>query len=205
MTSSWFLNQGALYAILHDGFWKSDHDFRIAFHSNFLSGMHGFRDNEVLLQAGHDVIVISPPEGAAHNFLIMKGRSRLYNHVQLTLFVYLKRFRPYSTFCIWLGFPYVGQHFGVFWAKWSQNGKREKTLAGRALPYTKLRLLSHCAWNYLYPFGLCRCARKKAVKKAWRKKSQKVYISRMCGATLAGRFQINLCSSDGRYQTCTVS
>jgi len=26
----------------------------MAFHSNFLSGMHGFRDNEVLLQAGYD-------------------------------------------------------------------------------------------------------------------------------------------------------
>jgi len=29
--------------------------------------MHGFRDNEVLLQAGYDVIVISPPGGAARN------------------------------------------------------------------------------------------------------------------------------------------
>jgi len=60
MTSSWFLCQGVLQAIFHDGFWKSDHDFLIVFHSNFLSAMHGFRDNEVLLQAGYDVIVISP-------------------------------------------------------------------------------------------------------------------------------------------------
>jgi len=52
MTSSWFLRQGALHAILHDGFWKSAYNFLIAFHNNFLSGMHGFRDNEVLLQAG---------------------------------------------------------------------------------------------------------------------------------------------------------
>jgi len=29
-------------------------------HSNYLSGMHGFQDNEVLLQAEYDVIVISP-------------------------------------------------------------------------------------------------------------------------------------------------
>jgi len=29
------------------------------FNINFLSGMHGFRDNEVLLQGGYDVIVIS--------------------------------------------------------------------------------------------------------------------------------------------------
>jgi len=28
------------------------------------SGMHDFRDNEVLLQAGYDVIVITPPGGA---------------------------------------------------------------------------------------------------------------------------------------------
>jgi len=32
--------------------------------------MHGFRDNEVLLEAEYDVIVISPPEGAARNFFI---------------------------------------------------------------------------------------------------------------------------------------
>jgi len=68
MTSSWFLHQGALYAIYMTGFWKSDHDFLIAFQSNFLCGMHGFPDNEVLLQAGHDVIVISPPGVALRYF-----------------------------------------------------------------------------------------------------------------------------------------
>jgi len=30
----------------HDGFWRSDHYFLIASHSNFLSAMQGFRDNE---------------------------------------------------------------------------------------------------------------------------------------------------------------
>jgi len=30
--------------------------------------MHGFQDSEVLLQAGYDVIVISPPGGALHYF-----------------------------------------------------------------------------------------------------------------------------------------
>jgi len=59
MTSSWFLRQWSLHAISHIGFWKSDHDFLIAFHSNFLSGMHAFRDNEELLQARYDTIVIS--------------------------------------------------------------------------------------------------------------------------------------------------
>jgi len=68
MTSSWFLRQGALQAIFHDGFWKNDHDFLIVFRSNFSAGMHGFRDNEVLLIAGYDVIVISSVEGAAGNF-----------------------------------------------------------------------------------------------------------------------------------------
>jgi len=50
MTSSWFLRQGALHAILHDEFWKSDHDFMIVFHINLLCGMHAFWVNEVLLQ-----------------------------------------------------------------------------------------------------------------------------------------------------------
>jgi len=81
MTSSWFLRQAALQTIFHDGFWKRDHDFLIVFHINFLSGMHGFQDNEGLLTTGYDVIVISPPGGAScylckgfskrnHDFLI---------------------------------------------------------------------------------------------------------------------------------------
>jgi len=43
----------------YDGFWKSDHDFLIVFHSNILSGMHGFWNNKVILQAGYGVIMIS--------------------------------------------------------------------------------------------------------------------------------------------------
>jgi len=76
MTSSWFFRQGALQAILHDGFWKSDYDILIAFHGNFLSGMHGFRENEVLVQAGYDVIVISLPGGASgdSSWRILKKR-----------------------------------------------------------------------------------------------------------------------------------
>jgi len=50
---------GAFQAIFHDGFWNSDHDFLIAFHSNFSSGMHGLRDNEVLFKHGYDVIGFS--------------------------------------------------------------------------------------------------------------------------------------------------
>jgi len=37
-------------------------------YSNFLSAMHGFRDNDALLPTGHDVIISPPPEGASRNF-----------------------------------------------------------------------------------------------------------------------------------------
>jgi len=68
MTSSSVIRQGALHSHVHDEFWRSDHNFLIASRSNFISGMHGFPDNEVLLQAGYDVIVISPPGGALRYF-----------------------------------------------------------------------------------------------------------------------------------------
>jgi len=55
-------------ANFHNGFWKSDHDFLIAFHTNFLSRMHGFRDNQVSLQAGYNVIVISTLGGTSGKF-----------------------------------------------------------------------------------------------------------------------------------------
>jgi len=68
MTSLSVLRQWALQAIFHDGFRESDHDFLTAFHSKLLSGTPGFRDNEILLQAGYDVIMISPPGGASGDF-----------------------------------------------------------------------------------------------------------------------------------------
>jgi len=37
----------------------------IEIHSNLLWGMHVFRDNEVFLQTGYDVIVISPLGGVS--------------------------------------------------------------------------------------------------------------------------------------------
>jgi len=48
-----------------NGFCKRDHDFPIAFHSTFSAGMHGFRDNAVLMKFGYDVIVIYPLGGAS--------------------------------------------------------------------------------------------------------------------------------------------
>jgi len=59
---------GAVQAFFHDGLWKSNHDLLSEFYINFLSGMHGFWDNEVLLQDGYDVIGISPPVGASGDF-----------------------------------------------------------------------------------------------------------------------------------------
>jgi len=66
-TPSWFLCQGALQANFNYRLWNSDHDFLIAFHCNFLSQMHGFPDNEVLLPTGYDVIVISPLQAILHD------------------------------------------------------------------------------------------------------------------------------------------
>jgi len=47
---------------------KEYHDFLIAFRGKCLPGMHGFRDNGVLLQAGYDVIVIYPLGVASRYF-----------------------------------------------------------------------------------------------------------------------------------------
>jgi len=139
---------------------------------------------------GNDVIAISSLGSASGNFWlqILKGQPPLYIHVQLTLVVYLERFRRFSAFYILLGFPY-GQNNAAN-VKWEKN-------TWSALPYAKLRLLSQFAWTCLYPFGLCRCARKKGSKAGRQEgrmkvKSQEVYISRMCGATPSGGFQPNL-------------
>jgi len=42
-----------------------------------------------------------------------------------------------------------------------KRSTHRKTTAGRALYCAKLRILIYCAWNYLCPSDLCRCARKK--------------------------------------------
>jgi len=94
MTSSWFRHQGAFQAILHDGFWQSDHDFLIASHINFLSGTHGFRDNEVALPTGYDVIMIYPLGSVLHRFCWrnLKERPKFHNHCSFTYFAYLLPF-----------------------------------------------------------------------------------------------------------------
>jgi len=71
---------GALHATFHDGFWKSDHDFLIAFYCNFLVTMHGFRDNEVLLYTGYDVIVLSPLVGVSGEFMTDSERATMTSY-----------------------------------------------------------------------------------------------------------------------------
>jgi len=97
-------------------------------------------------------------------------------------------------------FPTGGEILFILGKMTPNTSMERKTLAGRALPYAKLRLLSHYAWNYLYPFGLCRCARKKRQTGRQEEMSQEVYISRMCGATLSGRIPtklgISVCLTD---------
>jgi len=67
MTSSSVLRQEKLHTLFHDGFWKSDHNFQLMIHSNFLATMHGFRDNKVVLPSGYDVIVKPSPGGASRD------------------------------------------------------------------------------------------------------------------------------------------
>jgi len=77
-----------LYVLFLGGLWKSDYDFLIVINSNFLFAMHGFRDNEVLLPTGYDVIVVLL-QGALyalhdgfwksdHDFLIFFEKTRFY-------------------------------------------------------------------------------------------------------------------------------
>jgi len=142
MTSSRFLHQGALQAIFHDGFWKSDHDFLIVIHSNFVSGMQGFRDNEVLLPTGYDVIVIYPL-GAFHmglvdgiwksdpSFIIMVHRhiSRISYHFGVIRHFILAGNCPFR--------PILGV-----------------LLPEKGFPYTRPRLLSYCARTLVNGYGL---------------------------------------------------
>jgi len=50
VTSSSVLSQGRFRRF----FWKNEHDFLIVIHGNFLSAMHGFQDDEVVLPSGYD-------------------------------------------------------------------------------------------------------------------------------------------------------
>jgi len=63
-------------------------------------------------------------------------------------------------FVFGLDFPTGGVILESLGKMTPKTSNERKILAERALPCAKLRLLIHCAWNYLYPFGMCRCASK---------------------------------------------
>jgi len=138
--------------------------------------------------AGNDVIAISSQGGASGNFWlrILKRWPRLYYHVQLTLYVYLERFRRYSTFCIWLGFPYWGWNFGGFWTKWPP--KRQMSEIHFLTP--------NCVfWAIVREIISIRlaCAGAQEIKGSKAGRSYKMCIFHVCvERPLAGGFQRNL-------------
>jgi len=242
MTSSSVLCLGALHAHFQVGFWKSDHNFLIAFHSNFLSGMHGFRDNVVLFLAGCDVIVISPPGGAAGslliadserttddptfilvlhcnytsivhrfwfnelfmfagnyvitissiggasgNFWFLKGGPQLYIHVQLTLFVYLERFRRYSTFYL-AGISLQGVKIWQFGQIEPQNVNWEKNTCWEGTSLCQTASFEPLCVKLSLSVWPVQMRKKKGTKKSHKKCIFHVCVER----PLAGGFQPNL-------------
>ena len=162
-----------------------------------MSIVHRFRNNELLLFAGNDVTAISSLGGASGNFWsrILKGRPRLYIHVQLTLFVYLERFRRYSTFLFGWDFPTGGEILGVLGLNDPQNVKIEKNTCweGTSLRQTAsfeplCVKLSLSVW----PVQVRKKNREEG-RKEGRKKSHKKCIFHVCvERPLAGGFQPNL-------------
>jgi len=149
MTSSWFRRQEAFQVIFHDGFWKSDRDFLIAFQSNFLFGMHGFRDSKVSLPTGNDVIRISLLGGISHGFCWwnLKERPQFHNHGSLTYFTYLTASKLFNI-SFWLVIACV---LGV---KQPQISQLHITHPEKGLPYTRPSLLSYCARKLVHGYGL---------------------------------------------------
>jgi len=131
--SSWFHRQGALHTIFDCRFWKGDPDYILVLHCNHTSIVHRFRFNKLFMFAGNDNTAISSLGGASCYFWlrILKGRPRLYIHIQLTLFVYLEQFRRYSTFLSGWDFPTGDEIVGILGTKWLPKLQIRE---GRALP-----------------------------------------------------------------------
>jgi len=148
--------------------------------------MHGFRDNEVLMQAGYDVIVLSPPGGASRYFTwwILKGQPRLYIHVWLTLLPILNGLNVIRLFNVVWDFPTGGEILGVHGQNDPQNVKLEKNICWEG---TSLRRTASFE-------PLCVKKGSKAGRQESRKEeSHKKYIFHVCvEQLLAGGFQPNL-------------
>jgi len=70
---------GAPYTVFDGGFWKIDTNFLSVVNSNYCSKTHHFRDIEIFLVAGNDVIAVSPLGDAVYSFRwwILKDRHQL--------------------------------------------------------------------------------------------------------------------------------
>ena len=79
---------------------KGDHDFLFVFYSNSTSFMYRFRESDVFLQTGNDVVVIYALGGAVRScrLWILKGWLQVYIHAQMTDFAYLQPLKSYSAF-----------------------------------------------------------------------------------------------------------
>ena len=86
------------------------------FIGNYTSLIHHFRDIEVFLLAGNDIIALSPLGSAVGDLSlrILKERPQLSILVALTFSVYLEPFTSYSNLFIWLGFKHPGLFGGSF-------------------------------------------------------------------------------------------
>jgi len=193
MTSSWFFRQGAFHAIFWLPILKGRSDFILVLHCNYTSIVHRFRFIELFVFAENDVIAISSLWGASGIFWlrILKGRPQFYIHVQLKFLAYLKRFRRYSTFLFRWDFPTGGEIVGILGKMIPKTSIERKTLAGRALPYAKLRRLSVKLSLSVWPVQVRKKKRQAGRQEELR--SHKKCIFHVCvERSLADGFQPNL-------------
>ena len=132
---------GALCTVLNDGIWKGVNGFLFVFNSNFISIMHRFLDNDVHLQTGNDVIVLSPLGGAVRSsrWRILIGWPQVHIHPPLTYFTYIfNRLRVIRPFHFGWDFPTAGEICVVFWENDPQKVKVPKNtcLKGTSLCQT---------------------------------------------------------------------
>ena len=109
----------AANTVLSDGFGKCDNIFLKLINGNFISIMHYFRYNVVLLQTETDAMVLYSL-GVLFTQFVMTDSERVikvYAHALLTDFAYLKPLKSYSAFPFWLGFPHCRRNLWGFRGK----------------------------------------------------------------------------------------
>jgi len=79
--SSWFLRQGVLNAIFHNGFWKNDHDFLLVVNGNFCPNSNGLEFINIFSLHGISLLAVKyggfggkwPPESENIEKHLAKG------------------------------------------------------------------------------------------------------------------------------------